>query len=357
MRKIAIIGCGINGVGCAIALAESGYDVHIFDKKEPFSETSSKSSKLLHGGIRYLENGHLSLVRESLQERAAWVEQMPDHTKINRFFIPVYQNFSRNILVLFAGAKLYELLAGKFSLGKSKFHGKKNTLKLNKSLRPEGLVGSVSYVDVQMDDVAISNQLLKKAKSMGVEIIDNTEVSNFDLAGNIDIGSQSIKYDFVVNASGPWVKEALDKNRINTEYQIEHVRGSHIIVDKKISNPLVLQNPSDKRIIFMLPIIEGTLIGTTEVKHNLAKPIECSKAEERYLLDNANNFIQEPLYRRNVVSNYSGVRALVSQGEKNLSSINRDSAIELNGRLINVFGGKWTSGLSLGKKVANLIQN
>ena len=107
----------------------------------------------------------------------------------------------------------------------------------------------------------------------------------------------------------------------------------------------------------MLPIKEGTLIGTTEIKHDLAKPIECSKAEQKYLIDNANNFIQEPLDAGNVISNYSGVRALVSQGEKNLSSINRDSAIELNGKLINVFGGKWTSGLSLGRKVANLIQN
>tara|TARA_X000000950_G_scaffold136444_1_gene169634 strand:+ start:10031 stop:11104 length:1074 start_codon:yes stop_codon:yes gene_type:complete len=357
MRKIAIIGCGINGIGCAIALAESGYDVHIFDKKKPFSETSSKSSKLLHGGIRYLENGHLNLVRESLQERAAWVKQMPDHTKINRFFIPVYQNLSRNIFILFAGVKLYEFLAGKFSLGKSKFHGRKNTLQLNKSLRSEGLIGSVSYVDVQMDDEAISAKLLAKAERMGVKIIDNTEVTNFDLAGKVETDSHSIKYDFIVNACGPWVKASLDKNKINTKYEIEHVRGSHIIVNKKISNPLVLQNPSDKRIIFMLPIKEGTLIGTTEIKHDLAKPIECSKAEQKYLIDNANNFIQEPLDAGNVISNYSGVRALVSQGEKNLSSINRDSAIELNGKLINVFGGKWTSGLSLGKKVANLIQN
>lgn len=106
--KVAVIGAGVNGICSAIALAQEGCDVLVYDRKTPFSETSANSSKLLHGGIRYLEKGHIKLVRDALEDRAWWMKNAKEHTKIARFYIPIYKNHSRSQLKLYIGAKLYE---------------------------------------------------------------------------------------------------------------------------------------------------------------------------------------------------------------------------------------------------------
>tara|TARA_B100000925_G_scaffold291549_1_gene280038 strand:- start:5496 stop:6596 length:1101 start_codon:yes stop_codon:yes gene_type:complete len=357
-KSVAIIGCGINGIGTALAFSEKGYQVKIFEKGRAFAETSSKSSKLLHGGLRYLENGHFGLVQEALKERAAWVQQVPNFTNIERFYLPIYQGKSRNRFILYAGVKLYELLAGKHSLGQSKFHSVKDTLQNNSNLKHKGLIGSVSYVDVQMDDHKIALWLLEKARSKGVEIREGVEVTSFDVKGNVAVnGKEHHSFDYVINAAGPWAKKLLTANRIESNFDMSLVKGSHLIVSRQTENPLVLQNNEDGRIIFMLPSAKGSIIGTTEIPQKTSDNIICSDEETNYLLDIVNSYINEPINHEEIMDTYSGVRPLVFDNNKSsVSKISRDSATEQIGSLINIYGGKWTSGLSLGQKVVSSLQ-
>ena len=356
--KIAVIGCGINGISCAISLAERGHTIHIYEKKTAFSETSAKSSKLLHGGLRYLENGHFKLVKESLKERSNWVQKLPDMTKIQRFYMPIYKGRSRNKFLLYLGVKLYEMLAGSYSLGKSKMHSKRETLKANPFLKTEDLIGSVSYVDVQMDDYRIAEWLKNEALNKGIVLKENHEVRSFCKTGSLTTSaSTTLNYDFIVNATGPWAKELLNNNDINSKFDMSLVRGSHLIVNLKIQSPLVLKIKKDGRIIFMLPLENQGLVGTTEYKHMIKEPIVCTEIERDYLLKIINSYLNMPLTAKDIISEYAGVRPLVfDSNTQDMSKINRDSAIELNESLINIFGGKWTSGLSLGKKVCNMIE-
>lgn len=358
VKSVAIIGCGINGIGTALAFSEKGYQVKIFEKGRAFAETSSKSSKLLHGGLRYLENGHFGLVQEALKERAAWVQQVPNFTNIERFYLPLYQGKSRNRFILYAGVKLYELLAGKHSLGQSKFHSVKDTLQNNSNLKHEGLIGSVSYVDVQMDDHQIALWLLEKARSQGVEIREGVEVTSFDVNGNVAVnGKEHHSFDYVINAAGPWAKKLLTENRIESNFDMSLVKGSHLIVSRQTENPLVLQNNEDGRIIFMLPSAKGSIIGTTEIPQKTSDNIICSDEETNYLLDIVNSYINEPINHEEIMDTYSGVRPLVfDNNDSSVSKISRDSATEQIGSLINIYGGKWTSGLSLGQKVVSSLQ-
>jgi glycerol-3-phosphate dehydrogenase len=258
------------------------------------------------------------------------------------------------------GAKFYEWLAGKNSLGISKYHSKVETLRLNPELSAVGLLGSVSYIDVQMNDIGLSEWLLKRAESVGVVVQTNTRVQSISTNGSITISNgESIKFTKVVNTCGPWAKQLLDDSRVNTAFKLALVKGSHLFVDCELSNPLVIQVPEDGRIIFAMPCEGKMLIGTTELKHEISHPIICSDQEVNYLLDAVGSILNKKLYTVDVIKNYAGVRPIVSSNQniKELSKANREAAIETINNLTNVFGGKWTSAMRLGKIVSNQIIN
>jgi glycerol-3-phosphate dehydrogenase len=356
--RIAIVGAGINGMCSAVALAQRGCSVTVYERSYPFSETSSRSSKLLHGGIRYLENGHINLVREALEDRAWWVQNAPEYTKVNNFFIPIYNNSSRSRLKLYAGVKLYEYLAGNYSFGPSEYHNRKATLLANDCLSSDGLLGSVSYFDVQMDDVGLSKWLVKRAYSLGVIILDHTCVCKLSPDGAVILSDgRKITFDKIVNACGPWAAKILAESCIKSNYILAPVKGSHIIVGRSISNPIVIQVPEGNRIVFMLPCRNQTLIGTTEVVHNIKNKITCSDQEVSYLISVVNSVLHEPLSVTEVLDKYAGVRPIVSTEAEisKLSKASRDSVFERHGRVVSVFGGKWTSGMRLGETVANIV--
>lgn len=358
MMHVAIVGAGINGICSAIALAQRGCSVTVYERSLPFSETSSRSSKLLHGGIRYLENGHVKLVREALEDRAWWVNNAPEYTKVNNFFIPIYKTSSRSRLKLYAGVKLYEYLASSYSLGPSKYHNVKATLKANNCLSPDGLLGSVSYFDVQMDDVGLSEWLVRKARSLGVVIVDHTGVGRLLPEGVVILSDgREIAYSKIVNACGPWAAKIMAESCIKSDYSLAPVKGSHIIVQRSINNPIVIQVPEDSRIVFMLPHGNQTLIGTTEVVHDMECEITCSDQEIDYLIEAVNSVLHEPLSVIEVVDKYAGLRPIVSNEVEisKLSKSNRDSVFEKRDRIVSIFGGKWTSGMRLGEVVADMV--
>ena len=358
-KRIAVVGAGVNGTSIATACAKRGFNVALFDAGTPFAETSSKSSRMLHGGIRYLEQGHIKLVREALIERDEWQRVAPNATRIERFFFPIYNDSPRGRPTLFAGALLYQWLAGRFSLGKSRLHSRQDLLTTFPELKSEDLRGGVSYCDLVMDDQALAEILLSDARSSGVNIYPNSPVSNLTTSGILEANGDELSFDHIINATGPWAGDVLTQANIESRFDVEHVRGSHLLLELSLPHALVFQVPTDNRIVFCIPqSATEVLLGTTEHSHCLTDPIECSEAEVDYLLAVLNNHLDAGVGRDRIKATLSGVRPIAKtrQAEvSNMSTASRDSEIEVNDSLINVFGGKWTSARHLGHKVAALI--
>ena len=358
-KRIAVVGAGVNGTSIATACAKRGFDVALFDAGTPFAETSSKSSRMLHGGIRYLEQGHIKLVREALIERDEWQRVAPNATRVERFFFPIYDDSPRGRITLFTGALLYQWLAGRFSLGNSHLHSRQDLLTTFPDLNSENLRGGVSYCDLVMDDKALAEILLGEARSSGVNIYPNSPVSNLTTSGTLEANGDELSFDHIINATGPWASDVLTQANIQSRFDVEHVRGSHLLLELSLPHALVFQVPADNRIVFCIPqSATEVLLGTTEHSHCLTDPIECSEAEVDYLLAVLNNQLDAGVGRDRIKATLSGVRPIAKtrQAEvSNMSTASRDSEIEVTDSLINVFGGKWTSARHLGHKVAALI--
>ena len=358
-KRIAVVGAGVNGVSIATACASLGHQVQLFDESTPFDQTSSASSRMLHGGIRYIEQGHIGLVREALIERDSWLNFAPNATRVERFYFPVYQGSKRGRWQLFAGTLIYQWLAGRFSVGPSQLHSSEDLKCIFPNLTPHGLRGGASYCDVVMEYEPLIQCLIDEASTQAVRIIENTRIARLYTDGRIDTADQTLEFDRVINAAGPWAAKLLEDSRIESDFTIDHVRGSHLIVKASVPHALVLQAPGERRIIFVIPLdTEHVLLGTTEQKHDLSEPIVCTDAESTYLLGILNQHLSEPLSTSDIVSSFAGVRPIVrprAAAVRDMSSASRDSEIELSDRLISVFGGKWTSARHLGEKVAALV--
>ena len=358
-KRIGIVGAGVNGTSIATACAARGHEVELFDSGPAFAETSRKSSRMLHGGIRYLEQGHFGLVREALLERVEWQQLAPDATRVERFFFPIYKDSPRGRALLYSGATLYQWLAGRFSVGKSRLHSVREVTEAFPGLNPNGLCGAVSYCDVVMNDEFLAQKLVNEATHQGVTLREHTVISRIQTTGVLDVNGTLREFDHVINAAGPWASLLLAQSNISSVFELEHVRGSHLILKANLKQALVFQIAADQRIVFAIPIGQGrTLFGTTEHAHDLAEPIVCSDQEIDYLLAIYNQYMTHQIDRSDIESTYSGVRPIVrrrSESLSNLSAASRDSEIEIIDQLINVFGGKWTSARRLGSHVASLI--
>lgn len=358
-KRIGIVGAGVNGTSIATACAARGHEVELFDSGSAFAETSRKSSRMLHGGIRYLEQGHFGLVREALLERDEWQQLAPDATRVERFFFPIYKDSPRGRALLYSGATLYQWLAGRFSVGTSRLHSIPEVTEAFPGLNPNGLCGAVSYCDVVMNDEFLAQKLVNEATHQGVTLREHTVISRIQTTGVLDVNGTLREFDRVINAAGPWASLLLAQSNISSVFELEHVRGSHLILKANLKHALVFQIAADQRIVFAIPIGQGrTLFGTTEHAHDLAEPIVCSDQEIDYLLAIYNQYMTQQIDRSDIESTYSGVRPIVrrrSESLSNLSAASRDSEIEVIDQLINVFGGKWTSARRLGSDVASLI--
>lgn len=338
----------------AWAFAKEGSQVDLYEKKTLMSATSRASSKMLHGGIRYLEQGHFGLVREALQERAWWLKQAPDLTTQFELLIPVYHGEGRSKWMLRLGTAIYDFLARGSSFPKGRWYKPQEVLSVFPGLKQVGLVGACSYWDGQMDDYALGLWASDQARDAGVSIYEETEVSSLNPGdGCMCAAGFSKKYDLVINSTGPWAKQLLIQSGVASEYSLDLVQGTHILVSGKIDKGCVLQVPKDKRVIFVLPYKGQTLIGTTERKIETTDAGELSEAEIGYLLDVYNQYFTHKLSRREVLDVFFGVRPIVSSAS-NFSKASRESCLEKNGKLINVFGGKWTTSRSLAKSVLSL---
>ncbi|HEX2831640.1 MAG TPA: glycerol-3-phosphate dehydrogenase/oxidase [Thermoanaerobaculia bacterium] len=358
---IAVIGGGINGCGIAWELVRRGYAVTLFEKGLCGAQTSSKTTKMIHGGLRYLEHLHFGLVRESLRERAWLLEHLPELVKPIEILLPVYADSPRTRAAIRLGLVLYDALAGRQSLSRHRVRTVDELTTLA-PLAAQDLRGGFSYWDAQVDDYALVRTVMASAIRDGADVREQTRVESLERDGDGWLVQSDCfgteRFSLLVNAAGPWMNGLLRDNGIAASYVLSLVRGSHIVLQRQISaRGLLLQSTTDRRVFFVLPWKGATLVGTTEVlqKESLDS-VHPDEAEIDYLIHRFNRYFREPIGREDVQSAFAGVRPLVGRAT-NPSAIGRDSRVVRDGNLINVFGGKMTTFLSLARKVAMRADN
>ena len=351
---VAVIGGGINGVGIAADAAGRGLSVFLCEKDDLASHTSSASSKLIHGGLRYLEHYEFRLVREALAEREVLLAKAPHIVKPMRFVLP-HRPHLRPAWMIRAGLFLYdnlgkrEKLAGSVSL---KFGA-------DSPLKPE-ITKGFEYSDCWVDDARLVVLNAMSARENGAHIHTQTRCVgaqrskglwelNFERAN----GSLfSIRAKALVNAAGPWVAKFIKEDlKLDSPYGIRLIQGSHLIVPKLYDAPnaFILQN-EDQRIVFTIPYLDQfTIIGTTDREYtgDPAK-VSITEAETDYLLQVVNSHFKQQLSRDDILRTYSGVRPLCNDESDNPSAVTRDYTLALSGAadeapLLSVFGGKLTT--------------
>ena len=348
---LAVIGAGIHGASIAEAAAQAGYRVLVLEQYDgPAQGTSSKSSKLIHGGLRYLESGQFRLVRECLSERRRLLQQQPDLVKLVPFHIPVYKHTKRKTWMIAIGLNLYRLLGGK----DFKHIDRENWSQLD-GLKTTGLKRVFRYWDAQTDDLQLTSRIVNSAEKAGAQVVYGATFQEAECTSE----SCTIRYDHkgelqtastnkVVNASGPWVNTVLERVVPPiTPVEIELVQGTHIVVPGRLRRGIYyLEAPSDQRAVFVMPWHENTMIGTTETPHHgdpsLARPLE---SEIEYLLQTRNHYFKKAIARNDVIEAFAGLRVLPA-GKNNPFNKSRETILHASRDLPNVlsiYGGKLTS--------------
>jgi len=337
-------------VMAAWELAKAGHSVELIEKSSVMSATSSASTKLLHGGMRYLEHGKFSLVRESLRERAWWLEAAPDVTQVIPILFPIFQRSPRSRWTIKLGMVLYDRLAGKFGVGKHRWVSCAELTEVMPNLKSAGLKGAYLFYDGQMDDYALGLWATEQAKSEGVTVLEHTQVDCITVDGSVEIQGNQRQYDRVVNVTGPWAVELLKQSGLPYEYDLDLVRGSHLLLDRNIKHGMMLTAQTDGRLFFVLPYKGKTLLGTTEVRQDLSEPVVCSESETDYLITVYNDSFDDSIDQSDVLSSFAGLRPLL-KSHKNPNRATREYRIEQHEKVISVFGGKWTTARALAKKI------
>ena len=361
---IFIIGGGINGAGIARDAAGRGLRVCLADKGEIGCATSSWSTKLIHGGLRYLENYEFKLVGESLKEREIIHRIAPNITKAIPFIIP-HSKKLRPAWLIKIGLFLYDNLAGKSVIPKSK---SVNLSKEYPNLLKKEFTKGFQYYDVQVDDKKLTQLNAQDAQKKNALILENTKVVNvkrFHDHWKIYLeDDQVITSKILINAAGPWINEIV-KNilKISLKKYIRLVKGSHIIINKLYEQEVAftLQN-DDKRIVFVIPYKESfSLIGTTEVEVDSPENPKINKNEIQYLISSVNNYFQKQIDETDIIETYAGIRPLI-EDFKEASKVTRDYIFDLNvennlAPLLNIYGGKLTTYRVLSEKVLDELKN
>lgn len=350
---IAVIGGGINGVGIANDAAGRGLSVFLCEKDDLASHTSSASSKLIHGGLRYLEHKEFRLVREALAEREVLLAKAPHIIKPMRFIMP-HRPHLRPAWLIRAGLFFYDHLGKREKLlGSNLIY-----FKADSPLKP-AITRGFEYSDCTVDDARLVVLNALQAKEKGAKVVTRTrcvkayrqqELWHLELQSGAE--SYQIRAKALVNAAGPWVEEIISENlQLKSPYQIRLIQGSHIVVPKLYDchKAFIMQN-EDRRIVFAIPYLEQyTLIGTTDQEYlDDPQKVEITDIEIDYLLTVTNSHFKKQLTRTDIVSQFSGVRALCDDESDNPSAVTRDYTVALQVEdkttpLLSVFGGKITT--------------
>ena len=364
---VVVIGAGIHGAGAAQAVAAAGYSVLVLEQyDEPAKGTSSRSSKLIHGGLRYLESGQLHLVHECLNERAILLRNAPHLVKLVPFHIPVYRETRRRPWKIALGLSIYSLFSRK------RFHkiSKRSWSQLD-GLRTDHLDAVFSYYDAQTDDAHLTRSVLASARVLGADVITSAKFIRAQLSpGGVAVtydkngNTNSVAARVLINAAGPWVNDVLGNVYQHSGapaeiHDIELVQGSHIVVAGEISHPYYLEAPQDGRAVFVVPWKNNIMVGTTE-SHYQGDPANVSPhaSEIDYLLGIYNHYFNRKLTSEDVIDTFAGLRVLPG-GSGDAFKKSRDTHFleDTPGQpgLVSIYGGKLTSYRATSDKLFKII--
>ncbi len=352
---LLVVGGGINGTAIARDAALNGLRVMLVEKDDLASHTSSASTKLIHGGLRYLEYYEFKLVREALQERERLIYTAPHIIHEMRFVLP-HQNAVRPWWLVRIGLLIYDLLGGRNTLAKSR--GLKAADSVYRAPLKNAAKGFV-YSDAWVDDARLVVLNAVDAAKHGAQIKTRVGLASARREGGLwraDLtDGSSVTAKAMINAAGPWVAELLAKAGVNAQSNVRLIKGSHIVVDQLFEgdHAYMLQQP-DRRIVFAIAYQGNkTLIGTTDEPVERPEDAKISAGEIQYLCDAANRYFSRQIAPADVAATYSGVRPLYDDGASEAKAVTRDYVLELdeNGPpVLSVFGGKITTARHLAQE-------
>jgi glycerol-3-phosphate dehydrogenase len=370
---VIVIGAGINGAGIARDAALRGLKVLIIEKGDIGGGTTSASTRLIHGGLRYLEHFEFGLVYESLRERETLLRIAPHLVRPLPIAIPIYKQNKRGPLTIRAGMIVYDLLSGRKTLPRHRMLSRAETLERWPGLNPAGLVGSALYYDAQVEfpeRLVAAN--VQSAVEHGAQVLTHTKVISFAVENGkvcgVEFRSEDGQKQFTeaavfINAAGPWIDQVLERTPVESPKLIGGTKGSHLVVPPFAgapANAIYVEARSDGRPIFIIPWNGLYLIGTTDVRfEGDPDEVRCEPWEIDYLLAETNLALPgAQLTRDSILYTYSGVRPLPVTGDKAEQSITRRHFIREHPRLPNllsIVGGKLTTYRSLAEECVDLI--
>lgn len=353
-----VIGGGATGAGIALDAASRGYDVALVERSDFGSGTSSRSTKLVHGGVRYLEQGNIPLVMDALHERGIMRENAPHLVSDLAFVVPNYEWWESPFYGV--GMKLYDLLAGRYGFGASRLLSKEETLGRLPNLKTEGLRGGVVYYDGQFDDSRLLIHLLMTAAAQGAAVVNHCSVEalltgpdgfvNGARVCDAESGNElELRARVVINATGPFTDAVRRMGSADTQGMIAPSQGVHLVFDHSFlsaETAILVPHTRDGRVMFAIPWHGHTLVGTTDT------PVETVEQEPRpfeeeiaFILETASDYLDRTPKREDILSAWAGIRPLVKTGGTGgTAQMSRDHTIHVdtNG-LLSVAGGKWTT--------------
>ncbi|MVZ63685.1 glycerol-3-phosphate dehydrogenase/oxidase [Sphingobacterium humi] len=367
---IAIIGGGATGLGTAVDAASRGFKVLLIEKYDFAKGTSSKSTKLVHGGVRYLANGDVKLVIGALKERGLLFKNAPHVSSAQSFVIPLYSSFDK--LKYLIGLKLYDWLAGSLRIGKSVLLSKKEVVEKLPHIKQQGLTGGILYYDGQFDDARLAVNLAQTAIQHGATVLNYMEatglhkdehgkINGLSFRDSLDGSNYNVKAKVVVNATGIFVDDILKLDTATHKNLVRPSQGSHIVIDKKFldgHDALMIPETSDGRVLFGVPWHDKVLLGTTDIPINehLIEPRPMEE-EIEFILQTANNYLNPAPSRQDILSIYAGLRPLAAPKDNDSGStkeISRDHKLIVNeSKLITITGGKWTTYRKMAEDTVN----
>ncbi len=375
---IVIIGGGCAGCGIALDATLRGYNVILLEKNDFASGASSKSSKLVHGGVRYLEKAikefdlaQYNLVKEAIKERSIFLKNASNITRKLKINIPIYSYL--NLIYTYLGLLIYKLMAKNKSLGKNSFVNKVVSILFSPNIKQENLKGFLSFYDGSFLDSRMIISLLQTAVSNGAVVKNYCEVNEFlyDMNNKISgvnyfdkIQNKSFKINakVVVNASGANVDNLRVLDDENSDEILALSSGIHIVVSKeflKVDEGILIPNTSDNRVVFILPYMNHCLIGTSDNKTIYEENPKVQEQEIEYLLKEVNNYFEKQLTKEDILSSWSGIRPLVKSDKISTEQMVREHIIlKSKNDLVSIVGGKWTTYRKMSEDLVNfLIKN
>jgi glycerol-3-phosphate dehydrogenase len=363
---ICVVGGGIQGCGVAQAAAAAGYSVVLLEKNGLASATSSRSSKLIHGGLRYLESGQFHLVAESIKERELLIKIAPGLVRRVPFYIPLYKYTSRKSWQIFLGLSLYALFGRLKAVACFRHIPEKDWLQLD-GLTGKNLKSVYQYTDAQTDDIKLTRAVMNSAVELGAELIcpamfQNAVYENqtYTVTYEKDNQVRNLDCKVLINASGPWVNHVQKRITPNVdETPIELVQGAHIIIRQPAPKGIYyVESPGDRRAVFIMPWYGQTMVGTTETPFT-GDPAKIEPTEHE--LDYLQNIVKYyfPTYDDQILHSFAGVRVL-PKGKGSMFNRTRETVYFTDPALpgyIALMGGKLTGYRATAQKAMKMVRS